>query len=47
MNYMSDMYFDDNVMKGLNSSTAVSSRRSLANELGLSEEQGRIYQWRS
>ena len=39
MNYMSDMYFDDNVMKGLNNTEARKFRRSLANELGLSEEQ--------
>ena len=36
---MSDMYFDDNVMKGLNNTEARKFRRSLANELGLSEEQ--------
>ena len=41
MNYMSDMYFDDNVMKGLNNAEARKFRRSLANDpsLGMSEEQ--------
>lgn len=41
MNYMSDMYFDDNVMKGLNNSEARKFRRSLANDpaLGMSDEQ--------
>jgi len=41
MNYMSDMYFDDNVMKGLNNAEARKFRRSLANDpsLGMSDEQ--------
>jgi hypothetical protein len=33
MNYMSDMYFDDNVTKGLNNSEARKFRRSLAKEV--------------
>lgn len=43
MNYMSDMYFDDNVMKGLNNSEARKFRRSLASELGLSKEQSQAF----
>lgn len=43
MNYMSDMYFDDNVMKGLNNADARKFRRSLSKELGLSEEQAQAF----
>jgi hypothetical protein len=39
MNYMSDMYFDDNVMKGLNNTEARKFRRSLANDAALSMSQ--------
>ena len=43
MNYMSDMYFDDNVMKGLNNSEARKFRRSLASELPLDKEQTKAF----
>lgn len=39
MNYMSDLYFDDMVREGANSSTARGFRRSLARDINMTDEQ--------